>query len=426
MFLADYRLISTLRSNEQHDIKTMTNRGTIKLKLAQEFCRWSGASTTFRTLVPPRPGDGEKESYHNTYRAIDIRHARLRLMDVFEEPTRPRTIPPIVNVRMAKGGTGKTTVAANLAACIAMQGHRVLMIDADPQASLTTMWGIDWAVEDITHIGHLLQANESKTDKLTREELEGAIRPIYSDGMLDLIASDITLTDIDTWLTSVMGRELLVAKLLNAHVDVFSRYDAIIIDGAPGTTQLSNALAYAAPHLLAVVMLDGQSIKAMEVLAANMQEMHEAFPDRPFDVRIVANKFSSQITACRDALETLRAAYPGKLDSNIIPTAAGFLRQVSLVNEEDSGPVIEREPSSPAARVMVDLSRSVIGAYDIQLAGLTPVVMPRRQGGSSAVRAAMKKAAQQEPDEQAAQPGGRSRASKKAQAGDAATAKERA
>ena len=368
-------------------------RGFIKLKLAQEFCRWAGPSSTFRSLVPDSEFQ-KNERYHNLYSAYDIRRVRLALMDIYEEPRRQKVLPPIIYSRISKGGTGKTCVTANLAACMALQGYRVLMIDADPQASLTTMFGIDWATEEVTHIGDLLKANEAKTDKLTVSQLEKAIRPIYADNMLDLIASDITLTNIESWLTSLVRRELTVAKLLNSHIDVFSRYDVIVIDGAPGSSQLSVSLTYATQAMLAVVMLDGQSLKAMEVLAANLEEMNEAFPDRTFNVRIVANGYVPSITNCQKALDTLKSAYPGKLDTVVIPRLASFLRQVSLTDDSDSGPVIEREPTSPAAQVMIDLSRSLLGAYDVQLAGMIPMVIPRKPGGTAAVRAARKIASQ--------------------------------
>jgi chromosome partitioning protein len=68
------------------------------------------------------------------------------------------------------------------------------------------------------------------------------------------------------------------------------------------------------------------------------------------------------------------------VDPHIIPRAASFMRQISLENIELNGPVIEREPTSPAARAMLDLSRSLITAYDIHLAGLLPYVAARRLG----------------------------------------------
>lgn len=356
-------------------------RGTIRQKQAIDFCRWSGSPITFKALFPPGELHMGSDGHYRIYRASDIRKARLALMDVHTEPRRPNTLPPVIYVRMAKGGVGKTTVAGNVSACLAMQGYKVLMVDTDPQASLTSLFGIDWAREDIIHIGKLLQAHYESKSPLDNDYLEKAIRPIYENGMLDLIASDITLTNIDSWLISaVRQREKLVQRFFDAHVDLLSRYDVIVIDGAPSTSQLSFSLMYAAKNLLAVVGLDGQSVKAMEVMASNIQEMSDEFPDVVFDFRIIANSFVSNISTCTDSLEALRKAYPGKVDPNIIPRAASFMRQVSLESDTMSAPVIEKEPNSTAARSMIELSQSMIGAYDIQLAGLLPLVLPRSRG----------------------------------------------
>jgi chromosome partitioning protein len=355
----------------------MRMRGTVKLKLALEFSRFSGAPATFRSLFPQDQSKTDTD-YHNLYSAHDIRAARLALMGEPADRERPKTIPPILYTRMAKGGTGKTTVAGNIAATLALMGHRVLMIDGDPQGSLTTLFGIDWAKTELTHIGALIMqyaANPRQSIDFTN-----VVKPIYPDGMLDLIAADISMSEVDTWLINVPNRETIFQRLLNANASFFSRYDAIVIDASPGSSQLANCFMYAARKILPVVMLDGTSIKAMEVLYSNMTEMAEAFPGIDFSVRIICNGYAHSITACREALETLQAAYPGFVDGNIIPRAAAFQRQISLFDNAASGPVLEREPNSASAKVMIDLTRSLISHYDIQLAGLTPVVQQLGRG----------------------------------------------
>ena len=345
-------------------------RGAIKLKLAMELCRWAGSPQSFRAFFPtPTKGGG---AYHNVYTPLQIREARLRMMDIDEEPWRPMdSMPPIIYCRMAKGGVGKTTIAANLASCMAMQGHRVLMIDADPQASLTSMFGIDWTTEKIRHIGHALRDHEQGYPVIFDETI---IRPVYANGMLDLLASDITLANIESWLTTVMNREAVVERLFKAYVELWSAYDVIVIDSAPGSSQLSNALMYAAKRVLAVVMLDGQSIKAMEVLAHNIHELNRAYPGLQASVHLVANGFDARQTMCQASLEILRAAYPGMIDPCIIPRYASFARQVSLYSDAESGPILEREPNSPAAKAIMDLTRSLMGFYDVKLAEQIPVV----------------------------------------------------
>jgi chromosome partitioning protein len=343
-------------------------RGSVKLKLAIEFCRFTGAQGTFRSLFPvASKGEGE---YHNAYSPADIRRARLQLMGVDVEPVRGNRLPPVIYSRMAKGGVGKTTICGNAAACMASMGYKILMIDSDPQASLTSLFGIDWSTEEICHIGHLLRLNEEQKPI----DWGASVRPLYDGGMLDIIASDITLANAEAWLSNVPNREGAVERLFEENVEFFGRYDAIVIDSAPGTTQLSNSLMYASKKILAVTRLDGHSLKAMEVLAQNVQEMNRAFKDLKLTVHLVANGFDPRMKTCKESLDILRETYPGLMDPNIIPAYASFAKQISLFSDGDSGPILEREPTSAAAKAIIDLTRSLIGYYDVQLGGLLPVV----------------------------------------------------
>ncbi len=342
----------------------MRNTFGAKLKLAKEFVGFDGEARDFRALFDKID---KADSYHNAYTAQDIRAAKLKLHGLGVSHDKPAKLPPIINCRMAKGGTGKTTICGGVATALAMFGYKVLMIDGDPQASLTGLFGINWANEDITHIGELMFRHSRKESY----DIRKIIWPIYDGGMLDMIASDISMANSDSWLMSLANREFTFKKFLESNHDFFSQYDVILIDSAPSTNLLTNTFMCACNKILAVVWLDGQSLKAMQVLAANVDELNSAFEGTGFhlDVHIVANGYHPSYGSCKEALTTLVQSYPGLINNVIIPHSTSFMRQIELFKEEDSGTVLEREPNSIAARSIIDLSRSLIKEYHLKLAG---------------------------------------------------------
>jgi chromosome partitioning protein len=170
---------------------------------------------------------------------------------------------------------------------------------------------------------------------------------------------------------SLSNREFTFKKFLDANVNFFSQYDVILIDSAPSTNLLTNTFMCACEKILAVVWLDGQSLKAMQVLAANVDELNNAFDGTGFhlDVHIVANGYHPSYSSCKDSLTTLVQSYPGMLNNTIIPHSTSFMRQIELFKEEESGTVLEREPNSIAARSIIDLARSLVKEYQLKLAG---------------------------------------------------------
>lgn len=360
-------------------------RGAVKLKLAIELCRYSGSADSFRSLFPAaKKGAGEK---HNIYTPADIRRARLKLMDVESEPQRAAALPPILLSRMTRGGVGKTTIAGNVAATMASMGHRVLLIDADPQATLTSTFGINWAADDsIVNIGELVQMNK---DHVPINWDDGnTVRHIYDDGMLDMIPSDISLAGFELWLNQQMYREQAIAKLFEENKSFFSRYDAVIIDSAPGMTILNRALMVAAKNILAVVRPDGSTMKALEVLFGDINELLEGSAGKlDLQCRIVVNDFEQRYATCKEAVDTLRATYGQAVDTAIVPRYASFVRQVDLYDDARSGPILDREPNSPAAKAIVELTRSLVSAFGVKMAGVIVTVPPIPRRSRSAARA---------------------------------------
>lgn len=335
----------------------------VKARLAQEFSGFSGSPKMFREQFQV----AESKQYHRYYTAEDIRRIRLKLLGAQEGEERAKELPPRINVRMAKGGTGKTTMAANIACCMSMMGHRVLLIDGDPQASLSGIFGVDWTRQEVTHVGELMRRANMRPP--TPSRIKEAVVPVYPGHMLDLIPSSIEMAGSDGWMAQMsLGREQAFNRLLEKEVDFFSQYDAIIIDSAPSSSLLTTSFMVASERMLAVVMPEGQSLGALDILESNIQELNDNFPGKNYQVQIVVNCFNQSKRPHQENLGKLAQRYGNFLNDTIVRDFVGFLRETDAGNSEACGTVLEKEPNSVGARDIIDLTKSIIKLYGIKIA----------------------------------------------------------
>ncbi|WP_091458800.1 ParA family protein [Giesbergeria anulus] len=313
--------------------------------------------------------------HHMRYLPSDIRAARYRAAGI-EPPAISQLplitkLPPVIVTRMTKGGVGKTSISVNVAAAMSMMGYRVLMIDADPQASASNLLGIETAVydTDILHIGHFLRKSTSSPD----EDLSSAIKHIYQDGLLDLIPSDITLAETDASLVAVMSSHTRAELFLNRNSTFFAQhYDVIVVDTAPGTTPIGLAFSFAAKQsgkVLTVVEPEGSCLRALDSLASNLAEI-KAVTGANIGMEVVINKYHPSLKHVRESMGFLYSKYGSMLNDSIIPQFSGFARQLSPAAKEDTGPLVEFESSSVGAAAVIDVAKSLIRSYGITMPGL--------------------------------------------------------
>jgi len=163
-------------------------------------------------------------------REFSLAEARTWIREYRKDGLRPEGAEAVtLSIGNFKGGVSKTTTAVTLAQGLSLLGHKVLVIDTDPQGSLTTLFGIlpDTEVEEEDTILPLAMGSETS--------IRYAIRPTYWDG-IDLVAAAPVLFGAEFALPARQTQEpgFEFWRVLDLGIDdVRDEYDVIIIDTPP-------------------------------------------------------------------------------------------------------------------------------------------------------------------------------------------------
>lgn len=211
------------------------------------------------------------------------------------------TIMAVVN---QKGGTGKTTTCENLGVGLAMEGKKVLVVDTDPQASLTISLG--YPVPD--------DLSPTLSDMMGKIISEQPIAP--GEGILhhlegiDLMPANIELSGMEVSLVNTMSRE----KVLKQYLDtVKSNYDFILLDCMPSLGMLTvNALA-AADNVLIPVQAAYLPAKGLEQLLQTISKVRRQINPKLKIEGILLTMVDSRTNYAKDISSIIRESYGGKL-----------------------------------------------------------------------------------------------------------------
>lgn len=206
----------------------------------------------------------------------------------------------IVAVGNQKGGVGKTTTAQALGASLAEGGSRVLLVDLDPQASLTTSVGLDPAAASLT-IYDLMEAYVQSGGSVDPTQ---AIQAVAE--RLDLIPSNISLSVADYSLTQRVRREYVLDEVLTPLREV---YDWIIIDCPPTLSLLTiNALTCADSCVIPVVPEPLVTATVHLFLNTVLDVRRSKLNPRLTVAGIVLTRTEPRTALDRDVVEALRVA----------------------------------------------------------------------------------------------------------------------
>jgi len=156
------------------------------------------------------------------------------------------------------GGVGKTTLTMNLGYQLSSRGHRVLLIDMDPQASLTTFMGLDITEQDKTVYNALMSEDEEPI-------------PVYPDiHSMDLSPANIILANAEQELILVDQREI---RLKEALAPLKDKYSFILIDCPPSLGILSQISLVAASDVLVPIQTQFKALMGTDSLLKTIKRI---------------------------------------------------------------------------------------------------------------------------------------------------------
>ncbi|EGQ8537324.1 ParA family protein [Vibrio parahaemolyticus] len=222
------------------------------------------------------------------------------------------------SVANQKGGVGKTTSTVTLAGLLSQKGHRVLMVDTDPHASLTTYLGYD----SDTVSSSLFDLFQLKT--FTRDTVKPLILQTELEGM-DIIPAHMSLATLDRVMGNRSGMGLILKRALQA---VSQDYDYVLIDCPPILgVMMINALA-ASDRILIPVQTEFLAMKGLERMIRTLTIMQKSRPDG-FKVTIVPTMYDKRTRASLQTLTQLKKDYPNQVWTSAVPIDTKF-RDASL------------------------------------------------------------------------------------------------
>lgn len=254
----------------------------------------------------------------------------------------------IYNICNQKGGVGKTQTAVSLGIGLAREGKRVLLVDVDPQGSMTASLGYQhpdqMEVTLATIMGSMIADNPLSSGMGILHNAEG----------VDLLPANIELSGLEVTLVNTMSRETILRQYLQT---VRDNYDVILLDCCPSLGMLTiNALA-AADKVLIPVQAQHLSILGLEQLMRTIAKVRRQINPGLSIGGILVTMADMRTNYTRDIIELLHSTYDGKLRifESIIPLS---VRAAETSAEGKS--IYLHDPAGKVAGAYAALTREVL------------------------------------------------------------------
>ncbi len=254
----------------------------------------------------------------------------------------PRGTPRVIALANQKGGVGKTTTAVNLGASLAEMGHRVLLVDLDPQGNATTGLGINTRNLEV-----------SVYDVILRDvPLEDCVEPTSLRNLF-VAPATIDLAGAEIELVPAFSRELKLRRALEPTLDDF---DYVLIDCPPSLGLITvNGLA-AATEVAVPIQCEYYALEGLGQLLRNVHLVKNNLNPVLEVTAIILTMFDARTRLAEQVAEEVRAHFGDTVLKTMVP------RTVRLSEAPSFGqPITVFDPTSRGAIAYRELAKEVIG-----------------------------------------------------------------